>query len=325
MAELAKIEERLDRVAAGNTAVSVSMGGIEFKSMLEVMESAKLMSLAGPAIPKWLQGNPGGCWAVLVQSIEWGFSPIAVARMSYEVNGVVGYMSQLVHAVIEKRAPLKKRLRCEFEGESDKRVCIVTGYIKGEDAPLIYRSPEVGRIAVKNSPLWKSDTDQQLWFYSSRAWCRRYCPDILMGAYAKDELEDGGVGFENARDVTPAKPEIAKRLTGAKGKRGFKSDNIEQAVPAGSPTEPESVSDQQKPSASTPDGASAGMQEEGQAGETAIEFGVPDAFGLGKQAREVGRSLMGTPENSDNWSDAHFEAYRAGWREQDAAMQGVGG
>src|SRR3569623_1698675 len=80
MADIARIEERLDRVAAGNTAVSDQLGGSVIQNMTEVMEFSKLMACAGNAVHKHLQGNPGMCLAVCVQALEWRFSPFAVAN-----------------------------------------------------------------------------------------------------------------------------------------------------------------------------------------------------------------------------------------------------
>lgn len=231
--DIARIEDRIDRAAAGGTEVSAALGGVQFRNMIEIMEAAKLLAISGPAIPKWLQGNVGGCWAVIVQAVEWGFSPIAVARMSYEVSGVTGYMAQLVHAVIEKRAPIVGRLRHKFEGEGDERVCIVWAQVKGEAEPLEYRSPPFGRIQPKNSPLWKTKPDLQQYYNTSRDFCRVYFPDVLLGVYAEDELRDSHIGPDKAKDVTPDKPKFG---TFKKGKRGFDADHVERET---KPTEPE--------------------------------------------------------------------------------------
>lgn len=217
------IERKIDRDATRALAVSLKTGGVAFTSMLEIMESAKLMAVSGPMVPQWLQGNVGGCWAVILQSVEWGFSPLAVARMSYEVNNVVSYMSQLVHAVIEARARLAEPLDAVFTGEGLTRACKVVGKLKLSDGNIIlreYQSPLYKDISPKNSPLWKSDPDQQLWYFSSRAWCRRWQPHVLMGIYAKDEIDDNPtlhIGAENAKDVTPAGEALHQRLKDARG------------------------------------------------------------------------------------------------------------
>lgn len=230
------IEGNVDKVLANSGAGSVAIvqdrGGAQFNSMLEIMDAAKIMATAGPMIPKWLQGNVGGCWAIIMQAVEWRFSPLSVGRMSYEVNGNVGYMSQLIHAVIEARAPLRETLSCDFQEEGENRRCIVSGHFRSDAFPRIYTSPRFAEISPKNSPLWKSDKDQQLWYYSSRAWARRFCPQVLMGIYSKDELEDGYIGADNAKDVSPgaALHDRLKAASNGGHTEGFRDGVVEDGL-----------------------------------------------------------------------------------------------
>lgn len=223
--DLERIEQKIDRAAAGAIAISDNVGGVMFASMSELLEFAKLMSISQTAVPKHLRGNPGSCLAVCVQALEWRMSPFSVANQSYEVNDRIAYQSMLIHAVVEARSPLKQRLRPTYTGEGQDRACKITGHIKGEVDPLEYESPTVGKIKVKNSPLWTSDVVQQLFYYASRAWARRYCPDVLLGIYSADELDQ-----VEALDVTPAKPDIATRLKKTEGSRGFAGDNVDRAL-----------------------------------------------------------------------------------------------
>jgi len=250
MADIARIEERLDRVAAGNTAVSDQLGGIVFQNMTEVMEFSKLMACAGNAVPKHLQGNPGMCLAVCVQALEWRFSPFAVANKSYEVQGRLCFESQLVHALIEQRAPIRGRLQHKFEGEGDDRKCIVTAILRETGEAMEYTSPPISKITPKNSPLWKTKPDLQLYYNTSRDFCRAYFPDVLLGVYAQDELRDH-VGPDNAKDVS--KPDVASRLRGNKG-RGFSQQHVESASRGGvieTASEPDSNSSLAHPPAET--------------------------------------------------------------------------
>lgn len=230
MADIARIEDRIDRVAIGAMEVSDALGGLRFQNMVEVMEFAKMMSVAGNAVPKHLQGNPGMCLAVCVQALEWRFSPFAVANKSYEVQQRLSFESQLVHAVIEQRAPITGRLRHSFEGEGDQRVCIVTARLRETGEILEYKSPPFVKITPKNSPLWKTKPDLQHYYNTSRDFCRVYFPDVLLGVYADDELRDH-IGPDNAKDVTD-KPDVASRLRGNKG-RGFSAAHVERETTRG--------------------------------------------------------------------------------------------
>lgn len=195
-----RIEGKLDKKAAGALTISNSAGGLNFTGMDQVMEFSKLMAIAQGAVPKHLRGNPGACLAVCVQSIGWRMDPFAVANKSYFVNDRLAFEAQLVHAVIEQRAPIKGRIKSEYRGDGNDRQ-VRLWCVSDEDGETIeYLSPKISQITTKNSPLWKADPDQQLHYYSVRAMCRRFFPDVLLGVYTKDEIEDS---LGEPKDVTP--------------------------------------------------------------------------------------------------------------------------
>lgn len=183
------IERRIDKTVSADTAIS--NGNMAFRNVAQIMEFAKVMAVAGVAIPKHLRDTPGACMAVCIQAAEWQMSPFAVANKSYSVNDRLAYEAQLVNAVILRRAPIQGRFKISYAGEGDKRRCRVAAKLNdGSNEEVEYESPEIGKIPVKNSPLWKGDPDQQLFYYSSRAMCRRHFPDVILGIYTQDELMD---------------------------------------------------------------------------------------------------------------------------------------
>ena len=316
--DLERIEQKIDRAAAGAMVVSDQIGGVMFQNMSEVLEFSKLMSLSDGAVPKHLRGNPGACLAVVTQALEWRMSPFAVANKSYFVNDRIAFESQLIHAIIEARAPLTGRLKASYEGSGADRKCIVTGYLKDEVDPVIYTSPAVKDITVKNSPLWKSDPDQQLWYYASRAWARRFCPDVLLGIYSKDELEaDGGhTGPDKAKDVTP-KPKIADRLKGNRG-RGFDAGHVEKQTATvinesavDSPSVP-TTAEAGESAATTTHEASASPQGEDS---PAPEITVPDAYAMGQQMKAEGKPFEIPDALAGDLFSTHREALQTGYDE----------
>lgn len=234
MAEAQTLEDRIydkiDLVKSQEMVVSDALGGVLFRNMAEVMEFAKMLSVAKTGVPPHMRNSPGTCLVITVQALEWRMSPIAVANKSYEVNGRVAYESQLIHAVVLSRAPLVNRPREKFEGEGTDMTCTITAYLKGEEEPFVYTSPPIKDIKVQNSPLWKTDPSQQLFYYSTRAWARRHVPDVLLGIYAVDELPDYKPGDPRGmQDITPKedgdKPNIASRLRGTVT-GGFNIDEV---------------------------------------------------------------------------------------------------
>lgn len=217
MSNVATIEDRIAaKIDTGTThslAISDSAGGVAFANMAQVMEFAKMIAISGVAVPKHLRGNPGACLGVTIQAIEWRMSPYAVANKSYSVNDRLAYEAQLIHAVVLSRAPIKGRPKIEYRNEGDKRRCKVS--VELSDAPgqwVDYESPEIGKIPTKNSSLWKSDPDQQLFYFSARSLARRHFPDVILGVYAKDEIEDNRIPDAEARVVGSAPRTLSAKL-----------------------------------------------------------------------------------------------------------------
>lgn len=190
--------------AAGSTAIVP-------QNMAELIEFAKLMAKSDFCIRPAFRNNPGACLAISQQALRHGMDPIAYCNKAYITKNSrsgeeqIAIEAQLVHAIVNRNAPLARRLRPIYSGQGPTRVCKILGYLKGEDEPFEYESPELRNIGVQNSPLWKSDPDQQLFYYSSRAWARRHVPEVLLGVYTPDEIEaiDNHYGPGRAKDVTP--------------------------------------------------------------------------------------------------------------------------
>ncbi|MCF6304384.1 MAG: recombinase RecT [Rhodobacteraceae bacterium] len=210
--KLEQIETGLNKEITASVAVGGGIGGLQFKGMGEVMEFAKLMSLSSKAVPPHLRGDPGACLAVSVQALGWRMDPFAVANKSYFVNDRIAFEAQLIHAVIEQRAPIKGRIQGEYFGKDDQRKLRVWADLKSGGV-VEYMSPELGK-ARKKSPLWKDDPDQQLWYYSVRAMCRRHFPDVILGVYSDDEIND-------IKDITPRQT-YTERLAATTNGQGAK-------------------------------------------------------------------------------------------------------
>ena len=59
----------------------------------------------------------------------------------------------------------------------------------------------MAQAGVRNSPLWEQDPRQQLAYLCVKRWARLHAPDVLLGVYTPDELQEAAPRVE--RDVTP--------------------------------------------------------------------------------------------------------------------------
>ncbi|MBX5238673.1 recombinase RecT [Rhizobium sp. NLR22b] len=205
-----QIAERTERLPMDSVGMSTGSTGAKIapQNLAEVVKFAEVMCRADIALPKHLRGNAGACMAVALQALDWQMNPFAVAGKSYQVNGTIAYEAQLIAAVVNTRSGIKGRLKYRYDGAGDQMTCTVTGVLDGEE--YSYTSPPVGAITPKNSPLWKTDTAQQLGYFSARSWARRYTPEVILGVYDREEAEQFQ-GPDNARDITP-QPSVMQRL-----------------------------------------------------------------------------------------------------------------
>lgn len=159
------------------------------RNMAEAMELSKLMASSN-FVPPHLRGRAGDCLAVVMFAGRVEMDPYAVASKSYFVNDRMAFEAQFIAALVNTRAPLVGRLEIEWAGEGNNLICTVTGTLRGDYRPKSVRQ-ESATITTKNSPLWKQAPRQQLGYYTQRLWARLHCPEVLLGVYAKDEMEDG--------------------------------------------------------------------------------------------------------------------------------------
>lgn len=196
--------------------VSILTNGELFNRLRTLSE---VMANSGNFVPDHFRGKPDACMAVVMQAARWGMDPFAVAQKTHIVgnSGVLGYEAQLVISVINSMAPTKDRLHYEWFGPWERIVGrfvektrqkgnkhIAPGWsmadeagvgirvwatLKGENEPreLVLM---LSQAQVRNSTLWASDPRQQLAYLGAKRWSRLYCPDVILGVYTPDELEE---------------------------------------------------------------------------------------------------------------------------------------
>lgn len=218
-----------------HAATSTSALVLDGDSLDKMMRLAEVMATGRATLPKHFNGNPADCLAVVMQSMQWKMNPFAVAQKTHLVNGVLGYEAQLVNAVITTCAPVLDRLHYEWYGawekvigkftikNGDKGEYRVPGWkledeqglgvkvwatFRGEDEPRVLELL-LAQARTRNSTLWADDPRQQLAYLATKRWSRLYCPDVILGVYSPDELEETS---PTIRDVSPARGAAAAVL-----------------------------------------------------------------------------------------------------------------
>ncbi|MDL4262729.1 recombinase RecT [Salmonella enterica] len=180
------------------------------EGMDRLVSFATLMADSKATVPQHLAGKPSDCLAVTMQAAQWGMNPFAVAQKTHVVNGTLGYEAQLVNAVVSSSNLLSTRLNYRWDGDwskvngkSDKSPSLtvtVSAVLKGEAEPREL-TISMAQAGVRNSPLWEQDPRQQLAYLCVKRWARLHAPDVLLGVYTPDELQETTPRVE--RDITP--------------------------------------------------------------------------------------------------------------------------
>lgn len=207
---------------------------LDVGSMNAMMNLANVMATGKATIPQEYRNSPGDCLAVVMQAVQWGMNPFAVAQKTHFVSGKIGYEAQLVNAVITALAPTRDRLHFEWFGpwnkvigkfeikRGDKGEYRVPGWnladeegigvkcwatIKGEEEPRVLELL-LAQARTRNSTLWADDPRQQLAYLATKRWARLHCPDVIMGVYTPDELDD----VKPEREINPAPQSSGSRV-----------------------------------------------------------------------------------------------------------------
>lgn len=180
------------------------------EGMDRLVRFATLMADSKATVPAHLAGKPADCLAVTMQAAQWGMNPFAVAQKTHVVNGTLGYEAQLVNAVVSSSNLLATRLNYKWDGDwskvsgkTDKSPSLtvtVWATLKGESEPRTL-TISMAQAGVRNSPLWEQDPRQQLAYLCVKRWARLHAPDVLLGVYTPDELQETAPRAE--RDITP--------------------------------------------------------------------------------------------------------------------------
>ncbi|EIM6319465.1 recombinase RecT [Salmonella enterica] len=194
-------------------SVSILTNGELFDRMLTL---ANVMSKSGNLVPALYHDKPDSCMAIVMQAARWGMDPFAVAQKTFIIGerGVLGYEAQLVNAVISSSSAITGRFHYEYGGEWEK----ITGnkdnrdeaglyirvgaVLRGESAITWGENIYLADIKTRNSPLWTTAPKQQIAYLAVKYWARLYCPEVILGIYTPDELEERDVREEKI--INPA-------------------------------------------------------------------------------------------------------------------------
>ncbi|WP_352403036.1 recombinase RecT [Pyramidobacter sp.] len=146
-------------------------------------------------VPMNFQGrsNFGNCVIALEMSRRLGMSVLAVMQGMYVVKGRPAWSAQFITSAINC-SKLFTRLQFETEGEGNSLRCRAWAFERATGKKLLgtWITMEMAQKegwSTKDGSKWRTMPDQMIRYRAAAFFGRLYCPDILMGLYAPDEVE----------------------------------------------------------------------------------------------------------------------------------------
>ncbi len=167
------------------------------------------------------QANLGNCVIALEMSRRMNMSVLAVMQGMYVIKGRPAWSSQFIVSAINK-SNLFTRLQFETEGEGSSLRCRAWAFEKSTGKKLmgIWITMEMaqkeGWISKEGSK-WRTMPDQMIRYRAATFFGRLYCPDILMGLYAPDEVETFNSTPPAVMPVSPTSSTVTASITGTIG------------------------------------------------------------------------------------------------------------
>ena len=203
-------------MSANNTAALAPQQKIENTTAKEVTEISKSVRVTCPfdnvnafedaqrianllcqssIVPMNFQGrsNFGNCVIALEMSRRLGMSVLAVMQGMYVVKGRPAWSAQFITSAINC-SKLFTRLQFETEGEGNSLRCRAWAFERATGKKLLgtWITMDMAQKegwSTKDGSKWRTMPDQMIRYRAAAFFGRLYCPDILMGLYAPDEVE----------------------------------------------------------------------------------------------------------------------------------------
>lgn len=172
-----------------------------------VAESERIFKLAdflstSDIIPKHFQGKKANCFLALEMSQRLNINFFELVNGLYVVHGSPGFTGAFTISLINRSGLFPGGLNFKITGEGESLAC--TCAAKKRDGTHCEATVSMAMAKAEGwtkNAKYKTMPEQMLTYRSASFFCRRYCPEILMGAKTVDEIEDIKASATNTIDM----------------------------------------------------------------------------------------------------------------------------
>ncbi len=197
MAEEIKKEEGKQEVATTekrNMVASLENGIYSSSDTFQLAyQMAKGLS-ESTLVPMQFQKNPANCLIALEQSNRLGISPMAVMQNLYIVQGRPSFSSSFIIALVNSSGKYDMELQFDEEEKDGKPyACTCWTELNGRRVSGIRITMDMADKEgwlKKNGSKWQTIPQVMLRYRAASFFARMNCPELSIGLYSKEELDD---------------------------------------------------------------------------------------------------------------------------------------
>lgn len=170
------------------------------KRQAELMASSNFL-------PKCYRDNPADCLIAIQWAHRAGRDPLELLQNSYVVHGTPGLYGRYMLALANRAGVFDKRIRFATSGSYEDMTVTAVGLIDGDEYTAA-ASMQMARDEnwVKNPKYKGAFREIMLRWRALSILIRFTCPEVLLGMYTVEELEDRR--YAEARTVAPENPAV---------------------------------------------------------------------------------------------------------------------
>lgn len=145
-------------------------------------------------VPQQFQNNPANCLIALEQSNRLNISPMAVMQNLYIVQGKPSFSSSFIIGLINASGKYDMELQFDEEEKDGKPyACTCWTELNGRKVTGIKITMDMAEKEgwlKKNGSKWQTMPQVMLRYRAASFFARMNCPELSIGLYSKEELDD---------------------------------------------------------------------------------------------------------------------------------------
>ena len=234
MAENTQLAEKKEQTAVqqANKVTDYSLGIFGTSdNFIMAMQMAKALS-ESTIVPQTYQKNPSNCLIAIEQAQRMNISPLMVMQNLYPIQGKPSWSSKFLIASINASRKFDMELQYDETKDKDGKPYSCVAWtmkngrrIEGMEVNMQMAKDE-GWLG-KNGSKWKTMPQLMLRYRAASFFSSLNCPELTMGIYTKEEIEDNDF---NEYPIEDLQAQVQKDIAENANSQEFEPEEVTESA-----------------------------------------------------------------------------------------------